>query len=47
MPLETPESAFAPVVESLVAPLFELFGGTKFESVVIERIVRKTLSHRF
>jgi hypothetical protein len=47
MLLETPDSAFAPVVEKLVSPLFELFGGMKFQSSVIEGIVRKTLSQRY
>lgn len=47
MALETPESAFTPVVEMLVAPLFELFGGTKFETSFIDQIVRKTLSYRY
>jgi len=47
MPLETPPPAFAPVVESLVGPLFAVFGGTKFESMVIEQIVRATLSRPF
>lgn len=39
--------ALAPVVESLVSPLFELFSGMRFESVVVEGIVNKTLAERY
>jgi hypothetical protein len=46
VPLETPQSAIAPYVQSLVAPLFALFGGMAFEQNVIEEIVKKTLGQR-
>ncbi len=47
VPLETPQSAIAPHVEKLVAPLFALFGGMTFEPSVIEGIVSKTLGNRY
>jgi hypothetical protein len=35
-----------PYVESLVAPLFELFGGMRFETSVVDGIARDTLARR-
>lgn len=46
MSLDTPYSAFAPVVEQAVVPLFLLFGGMRFDSAVIEGIVKETLNRR-
>lgn len=47
MPLETPPSGFSPVVESLVAPMYALFGGQTFQPVVVDQIVRKTMGERY
>jgi hypothetical protein len=47
VPLDAPPSSIAAHVEAIVAPLFELFGGMRFETSVIEGIVRDTLSRRF
>jgi hypothetical protein len=47
VPLETPQSALAPYLQKLVAPLFALFGGMAFEPRVIEDIVNKTVGQRF
>lgn len=47
VPLEAVSSGLAPLVESVVAPVFSLFGGISFESGVIERIVDETLRRRF
>jgi hypothetical protein len=47
VPLETPQSGISPFVDKAVAPLFALFGGTKFEPRVIEGIVNKALRRDF
>jgi hypothetical protein len=47
VPLETPQSAIAPHVDKLVAPLFALFGGMVFEPSVIREFVNKALGQRF
>jgi hypothetical protein len=47
VPLETAISGLSPFVESAVAPVFNLFGGKKFHSSVIEGIVQQTLQRRF
>jgi hypothetical protein len=44
MPLSV--TAFSPVVESLMSPVFELFGGMRFQSSVIEGIVQNVLGRR-
>jgi hypothetical protein len=47
VPLESTLSGLAPFVEKAVVPLFSLFGGMKFESSVIEGIVRETLQRTY
>jgi hypothetical protein len=47
VPLEAVSSGLAPLVESVVAPVFSLFGGISFDSGVIERIVDETLRRQF
>lgn len=44
VPLEVPPSGIAGHVEAAVAPLFELFDGTRFEPSVVEGIVQQTIS---
>ncbi len=44
IPSETPPGGIAPHVETAVSGLFVLFGGMKFESSVIARIVKESLS---
>lgn len=46
MSLETASSAFAPVVENLMMPMFDLFA-SELSSRVIEQIVTSTLSRNF
>lgn len=46
MPLDTPRNAIGPYVERLVRPVFALFGGTKFETSVIDGIVQQTIGRR-
>jgi hypothetical protein len=47
VPLDTPRTAIAPHVGPAVRNLFALFGGTEFESRVIEEIVDEALQIRF
>ena len=47
VPMETAASGLSPFIEAAVTPVFNLFGGMKFEGRVIEGIVEKTLQRRF
>jgi hypothetical protein len=47
VPLDTPRSAIAPHVESVVRKLFALFGGMEFENRIIAGIVEESLRIRF
>lgn len=44
MPMDTAPLALIPFVESLTAPLFAVFGGERFETVVTEQIVRELVN---
>lgn len=47
IPLEVAASGLSPFVEAVVSPVFNLFGGMKFHSRVIDGIVEKTLQRGF